>query len=300
MNLAPIALFVYNRLEYTQKTVVALKKNLLAKKSNLYIFSDYAKNEDDLKKVLLVRDFISKIKGFKNIRIIYRNKNYGLCKNILSGIDYIFKLYRKIIVLEDDIVTSRYFLQYMNKNLDIYELSKKVVSIHGYNYPINKRGLNNFFFILGADCWGWSTWKKKWKKYYIDNSNYLEKKILKQDRVKEFNFDNSYNFYKMLTDNKKIKKSWAINWYASTFIMNLLTLYPAKTLVKNIGLIGTNNNKSNINFNSTLDNKFRNFKMLEEAEDLYAKKRMKKFLSKCRFNEYKIKFLVYLNKHLAI
>jgi hypothetical protein len=289
MNPAPIALFVYNRLFYTKKTVFALKKNLLAKQSSLFIFSDYAKNSDDLKKVLLVRDFISKIKGFKNIRIIYRKENYGLYKNILFGIDYIFKLYGKIIVLEDDIVTSRYFLNYMNKNLEIYESSKKVVSIHGYNYPINKRGLNNFFFILGADCWGWSTWKKKWKKYYIDNSNYLEKKIFKSDRVKEFNFDNNYNFYKMLTDNKKIKKSWAINWYASTFIMNLLTLYPAKTLVKNIGLIGTNNSKSNINFNSTLDNKFRNFQKLEEVEDLYAKKRMKKFLRKCRFNEYKIK-----------
>jgi len=289
MNPAPIALFVYNRLFYTKKTVFALKKNLLAKQSSLFIFSDYAKNSDDLKKVLSVRDFISKIKGFKNIRIIYRKKNYGLYKNILSGIDYIFKLYDKIIVLEDDIVTSRYFLNYMNKNLEIYESSKKVVSIHGYNYPINKRGLNNFFFILGADCWGWSTWRKKWKKYYIDNSNYLEKKIFKSDRVKEFNFDNGYNFYKMLTDNKKIKKSWAINWYASTFVMNLLTLYPAKTLVKNIGLIGTNNSKSNINYNSTLDNKFRNFKKLEEVEDLYAKKRMKKFLRKCRFNEYKIK-----------
>ena len=205
MNPAPIALFVYNRLSYTKRTILALKKNLLAKKSNLFIFSDYAKNSVDLKKVLLVRNFISKLKGFKNIKIIFRKKNYGLCKNILSGINYVFRFYNKIIVLEDDIVTSRSFLNYMNRNLELYELSKNIVSIHGYNYPINIKGLDNFFFIKGADCWGWATWKKKWKKYFINNSSYLANKILRKKKIKEFNFDNTYNFYKMLIDNKKNK-----------------------------------------------------------------------------------------------
>jgi hypothetical protein len=183
MNPAPIALFVYNRLSYTKRTILALKKNLLAKKSNLFIFSDYAKNSVDLKKVLLVRDFISKLKGFENIKIIFRKKNYGLCKNILSGINYVFRFYNKIIVLEDDIVTSRSFLNYMNRNLELYELSKNIVSIHGYNYPINIKGLDNFFFIKGADCWGWATWKKKWKKYFVNNSSYLANKILQKKQI---------------------------------------------------------------------------------------------------------------------
>jgi hypothetical protein len=300
MNLAPIALFVYNRLEYTKKTIISLQRNPLSEYSKLYIFSDFGKNKDDLKKVLLVRNYLSKIKGFKSIKIILRKKNYGLRNNILSGINYIFKLYNTIIVIEDDIVTSKYFLNYMNQNLKIYEFSKKVISVHGYNYPINMKGLSNFFFIKGADCWGWSTWKKKWKKYYIDKSDYLAGKISKDKKIKEFNFNNSYDFYKMLTDNKKNKKSWAINWYASAFIKDLLTLYPKKTLVKNIGLVGTNSYNSSLNINSKIDNKFYKFKKLDEVENLQAKRMMRQFLKRMKLNERKIKIFSLLKFFLKL
>ena len=97
----------------------------------MYIFSDGAHTEKDNQSVNQVRDFISKIKGFQNIKIILRRKNFGLAKNIISGINLILKRYSKVIVLEDDLISNKYFLRYMNENLEYYKNSE-VASIHGY------------------------------------------------------------------------------------------------------------------------------------------------------------------------
>lgn len=291
MYYSPIVLFAYNRLGCIKKTIKALKKNHLSKNSVIYIFSDQAKNESDSKNVDLVRKFISTLSGFKKINIIYRKKNLGLATNITAGINYVLKFHKTAIILEDDIVVSKFFLNYMNKNLQIYEKQKNVISIHGYNYPIDSKYLDKFFFIKGADCWGWATWRNKWRKYFINNSKYLANIIKKKKLIKDFNFGNRYNFFKMLTDNISSNKSWAINWYASAFIKNMLTLYPKKTLVKNIGLVGTNSNqiRLNFNFNSSLDNKFHTFRKIKISEDMHAKIKMGEFLRKMKLNEYKIK-----------
>ena len=52
-ELAPIALFVYNRVEHTRETVEALKRNTLAKESDLFIFSDGPKTgqEENVQRV---------------------------------------------------------------------------------------------------------------------------------------------------------------------------------------------------------------------------------------------------------
>ena len=131
---------------------------------------------------------------------------------------------------------SPYFLNYMNEGLNLYASSEKVASIHGYMYPINfKKKVQDYFFIKGADCWGWGTWRRAWKKFDSSGSE-LKKRIDLKKNKKEFNFDNSHDYYQMLVNQINGKNnSWAIRWYASAFINNMLTLYPRKTLVKNNG-----------------------------------------------------------------
>ena len=117
---APIALFVYNRPDHTQQTIVSLQKNTLAKNSNLYIFSDGPKTEKDIPKVNEVRQFLKNINGFKSVTVIERKSNWGLAKSIIEGVSEIINLYERVIVLEDDIVTSNTFLSFMNGALNFY------------------------------------------------------------------------------------------------------------------------------------------------------------------------------------
>jgi hypothetical protein len=278
MVLAPIVLFVYSRLEHTKKTVEALKENSLAKKSDLIIFSDAPKNEKAKKSVEEVRKYIHSIKnGFKSIKIVERKENFGLANSIIDGVTKIVNKYDRIIVLEDDLVTSKYFLNFMNDSLQFYENESKVISISGYIYPIS--GLPQTFFLKGADCWGWATWKRGWRLFEKNG-----KKLLKQIETKklndEFDFNNSYPFTQMLKDQVEGKNnSWAVRWYASAFLKNKLTLYPGKSFVQNIGNDSSGvHNKSktswldvtlnespikisliNINEISSIRNKFSNF-----------------------------------------
>src|ERR1700761_2145465 len=74
---APIALFVYNRLDHTRRTVEALRANHLAAQSELFIFADAAKDESGAAAVAAVRKFIRAIDGFRSVTIRERERNLG-------------------------------------------------------------------------------------------------------------------------------------------------------------------------------------------------------------------------------
>lgn len=238
MNLAPIALFAYNRPWHFQKTIEALQGNELALESELFVFSDGQRDGFVDKNIKKVREYSRAIEGFKNIVIVERGKNFGLSKSIISGVSEIVDKYGKVIVLEDDLVTSPYFLTFMNETLEFYQDKERVISIHGYIYPVNKK-LPETFFIKGADCWGWATWKRGWDLFEKDGTILLEQ-LQANGQLKEFDFNNTWPYSQMLKDQIGGKNdSWAIRWYASAFLKNKLTLYPGRSLVVNIGTDGT-------------------------------------------------------------
>ena len=235
---SPIVLFAYNRINHIQQVIKALLRNEYASDSDLIIYSDASKNDNTVQEVQCVRQYLSTVSGFKSVKVIERLENFGLAKNIIDGVTSVINQYGKVIVLEDDLVVSPYFLKYMNEALDFYEKEEQVISIHGYIYPV-KQKLPETFFIKGADCWGWATWKRGWDLFCSDGK-YLLKEIEKRNLKKEFDFDNSYPYYRMLKYQIEGKNnSWAIRWYASAFLHNKLTLYPGRSLVNQIGMDGS-------------------------------------------------------------
>lgn len=245
MNLAPIVLFVYNRPDHTRQTVEALQKNELAEQSELFIYSDEAKNDDARGNVDEVREYIDTIEGFKKVTIIKREKNWGLADSIIDGVTKIVNEYGKIIVLEDDLVTSKYFLKFMNEALEFYEEEDKVWHISGWNYPIETDGLDDVFLWRAMNCWGWATWADRWQ-YFEKDTDKLISEFTKED-IKEFNLDGVEDFFGQVTANKENKiKTWAIYWYASIFQKDGLCLNPTKTFVENIGHDGSGVHCTNV------------------------------------------------------
>ena len=178
-NLAPIVLFVYNRPWHTKQTVEALQKNELSSESELFIYSDASKNKEAEEKVQEVREYIRTIDGFKKVTIIEREKNWGLANSIIDGVTKVVNEYGKIIVLEDDLVTSPYFLKFMNESLEFYKNEKKVWHISGWNYPIFKEQKCGTFLWKKMNCWGWSTWKDRWQYFEKNPENLLKNLIIK-------------------------------------------------------------------------------------------------------------------------
>lgn len=156
---APIALFAYARVDHLRQTVASLSQNHGARESDLIVFSDSAKSHDKQIAVDAVREYLLSITGFRSVTIHHRPYNFGLSKSIIEGVSQVLREHERVIVLEDDMVTSPYFLQYMNEALDYFANNEKVISIHGYVYPVED-SLPEAFFLPGADCWGWATWRR--------------------------------------------------------------------------------------------------------------------------------------------
>ena len=231
---APIVLFVYNRPAHTSRTVEALLKNELAGVSDLIIYSDAPTRPEAADAVREVREYIRSIAGFRSVSIVERETNFGLARSIIDGVTAIVNKYGRIIVLEDDMVTSPYYLAYMNEALEKYADDDRVVSIHGYVYPV-AQPLPEAFFLPGADCCGWATWSRGWA-CFNGKGQFLLDELNRRNLIRAFDFNGAYPFSKMLEGQiKGTNDSWAVRWYASTFLAGKLTLYPGRSLVHNIG-----------------------------------------------------------------
>ena len=244
VELAPIILFAYNRPWHTKKTVEALQKNSLASESELFIYSDAAKNETAEQAVKEVRKYIHSIDGFKTITVVEQDKNMGLADSIIDGVTSVVNRYGKVIVLEDDLVTSPHFLKFMNDALDFYQDKKKVWHISGWNYPISSDGLDDVFLWRAMNCWGWGTWSDRWQFFEKDTDSII-KNFSKED-IKSFNLDGAEDFFgQVIANDKQVIDTWAIFWYATIFLKKGLCLNPVKTFVDNIGIDGSGVNCRN-------------------------------------------------------
>lgn len=240
-QLSPIILFVYNRPIHTQKTITALKKNKLAMDSELFIYSDAARNELDVKTVDKVRELISSVSGFKQVTIIKQEKNKGLADSIIDGVTETVNKYGKVIVLEDDIITSEYFLKFMNDSLNFYQNNDLVYSISGCNYPIDLTDLNqDTYFLRIPLCWGWATWQNRWVNF---NKDITDAMSTTTNDINYINFENTHDYFsQILKNNSGDLNTWFIFWYLNSARNKKLTLFPKNTLVNNIGHDGSGQN----------------------------------------------------------
>lgn len=231
---APITLFVYSRPDHTRATIEALRANQLAQSSDLIIYADAARSAEKQAAVQEVRDILQTVDGFRSVTIHHRLHNYGLANSIIQGVTEVLENHDRIIVVEDDMVTSPYFLTYMNEALERFAEEEQVISIHGYVYPV-QQALPEAFFLRGADCWGWATWRRGWALFNPNGQELFEQ--LKQRRLlKAFDYNGRYGYSKMLEGQiQGLNDSWAVRWHASAFLADKLTLYPGRSLVHNIG-----------------------------------------------------------------
>jgi hypothetical protein len=236
--LAPIALFTYRRPIHLARTLEALRANPEAERTELFVFCDGAKDASAAASVAAVRRLLQENFGFATSHIINRESNYGLARNITEGVSEVLKTRDTVIVLEDDITVSPFFLRFMNEALGNYRGSPRVGSISAYCYPVTDP-VPETYFIRGADCWGWATWRDRWRAYNPDGPALL-RELEARNLCHAFDFDGAMGFVQMLKAQiAGLNDSWAVRWHASCFLRDMLILYPGRALAHNIGQDGT-------------------------------------------------------------
>lgn len=239
IDLAPVVLFVFNRPEQTQKTLLALSENKLASQTRLIVYSDGPRNQNDIENVDSVRNLLLSFEcSFLELKVISRKNNHGLCDNIIKGVTDTCNKYGKAIILEDDIVTTPKFLDFMNDSLKHYQSNKDVWQISAYSYSCFKNLANDKYLLPISNCWGWATWGDRWQKFERDPDK-LKSKFTKED-IYKFNLDGCYDYWQQVEANVSGKiRTWAVFWYSTIFVNDGLTLYSNKSFVNNIGLDGS-------------------------------------------------------------
>ena len=240
-TLSPIILFVYNRPDHVKKCISSLLTNKLAVDSDLYIYSDAAKDESSIQTVNQVRKYIHAIQGFKNITIVEREKNWGLAANIIDGVTTLTNKYGKVIVLEDDLVVAPHFLQFMNDALETYKDEPRVGHIQACDFTQDPT-LPDTFLIKWTGSWGWGTWERAWK-HFNPNGKELLTELEQRKLTYTFDFNGKYGFTRMLRRQIEGKNnSWAIRWNASLFLKDILSLNAGHSLIQNEGFDGSGTN----------------------------------------------------------
>ena len=248
ITLAPIALFCYKRLDTLKQTIEALQLNKLASESELYIFSDGPKKVADQLVITEIRSYLKTITGFKNATVIESITNKGLAAAIISGVTEIINKHGKVIVMEDDLVTSKNFLNYMNKGLNYYEDNQKIFSICGFSIPIKGVKKDSIYFTQRADSCGWGTWKDRWNIIDWDVKDYPAF-MKNRSAQKTFNRMGS-DMTGLLTKQREGKiNSWAIRWCYHQFKYDLFSVHPVVSKLKNIGFASPDATHTKESFN---------------------------------------------------
>jgi len=252
-NFSPVIIFTYNRLDSLTQTVNYLSKNIDKEYTDIIIFSDYWKTEKDKKNVINVRNYLHTISEFKSINIIERKENYGLAKNIIEGVTEIINQYEKVIVLEDDLVTSSNFISYMNQALDFYENNNNIFAISGYTgkLPSLKNLEKDVYLSYRPSSWGWATWKDQWANIDWDVKDFSEF-ITDRKKIKKFN-RGGIDMARMLKHCMQGKNhSWAIRWSYAMSKQDKYCVYPSVSKVQNIGFGEDATNCKGVNIYQTI------------------------------------------------
>lgn len=234
-NLAPVAIFVYNRLENTKGVIEALQKNYLAKDTDVFVFSDGPKTEKNKKSVESVRGYLKTVTGFKSFTLIERKENYYIEKNIIEGVTEIVNKFGKIIVLEDDGVSAKNFLTFMNDALDFYQDKERVMHIATFTFiKMPKDFRKTFFWSYSENTGGgWGTWKRAWDKFVWFKNEQEALSVLTEEQKNRIQLG---GIMKSLGFLKLNPIPWDICWNLAINRNDGLSVNSPRALIKNNGL----------------------------------------------------------------
>jgi len=239
---SPVAIFVYNRVDNTRATLRALLANTLAPQTDVFVFSDGGKDEQSWKQVNAVRrllrevaEEVAQIHGFQSFSVVERKENIYLERNITEGIAEVLSQHETVIVLEDDIVTSPYYLQYMNEAFALYRDVPQVMHVAGFtNLKLSQSEWGDFYFTPHMSGWGWGTWRDRWNQHFRHYQT--EAEALEGMTSADMDAMQYGGVFPCLKSLKKNPIPWDICWEIAIYKAHGLCLTPAQTMVRNIGL----------------------------------------------------------------
>lgn len=236
---APIALFIFNRPAHTQRVIESLQACKGFAESPVYVFADGPRRPEEAPIIRETRAVARSLLGDHAI-FFERDSNLGVDSSVINGVTQLCGQYGKVVVVEDDLVVSTKFLEFLNMGLELYQDETRVMQIVGNMFDVPQlHEHRQAIFLPMTNSSGWATWKRAWDQFDPTATGWRQR--LADDRERRrFDLDGHYKFRDMLSHQMRRRvPAWDIRWYYSVFARGGLVLYPPRTLVFNIGFDGT-------------------------------------------------------------
>ena len=241
---SPIIFFAFNRPEHTLRSLKALQANPLADRSLLYIYCDGPRpgeTTEGVERIEQVRRIAASDQWCGEVVLEFRETNFGLGKGLPAGISEVLESQDRIIVVEDDVVVSPGFLEYMNAALDLYADDERVMHVSAFTSRVEMPADHSetTYFYNHTTCWGWGTWRRAWRHFTQDGAR-LMREIDASGRRGYINLDNGHEYYwalKYLDEGRS--QDWNCYWHVVVSLRGGHCLHPVKSLTDNIGFDGS-------------------------------------------------------------
>lgn len=263
---SPIIIFCYNRSTHLCRLIESIKKNKNYKMHTYYFFVDGPKEEQDLAKIENVLTVIDSFLYVKK-NIVVREKNLGLSKNIICGLNYIFKKNLTAIILEDDLEINKCTINFLNSALK-EKYKDKVMSVSAFSFVNNLNKLKNIpLFLTYRHCsWAWATWSHVWNNISW-NLNDFDKYFSSFNSINQFERGGKDLYYLLKAQKYSLINSWAVRFNFHCHKNKGLSLNPRYSMVLNRGNdgSGTHQRRAFFNYKYRLNKYCPNLKKIKEA-----------------------------------
>ena len=251
-----IGVFCYKRATKLNLCIEALLKNPECKDLEIVFFSDGYKSDKDKPGVLQVRDFIDNLKGFKKIHKHYRSVNVSTGPNFREGLKFLSENFEQFIVVEDDLIVSPNYINFLMDGLTFYKEDKSVFCITAYVYPIKPGNYEYDTIVYKRFCsYGWAGWGNRFESVIWEHDE-LQRLMDNSPGFKRRLNAEGYDLVRMLK--KQIKgtiSTWDVQLQVHVAENRLKVIFPVLSKVNNIGFDEESTNTFGIDYLKTpLDN----------------------------------------------
>lgn len=233
MNLeVPAILFAFNRPDKLR----ALWSRLADQGVKMaYLYCDAARGEQDEE----LCEATQKVARNLPVELRIRPHNYGLSKNLISGISEVLSQHPSAMVFEDDVHPKAGCIDYLNMALDTYGSRQQIFSVGCYRRSLDVP-TTNVFLSPRFNCWGWATWANRWERIQesLKNWELPFPAFYKLSEAGGYDIVQRWRAYEM--KNKPL--TWDTVVALHCLQQGWMQVQPSDVMIENVGFDGTGTN----------------------------------------------------------
>jgi hypothetical protein len=233
----PVLLVVFNRPETTRTAFAAIRA---ARPERLYVAADGPRPDraGETERCAEVRRIATAVDWPCEVHTLFRDRNLGCKIGVSSGIDWFFANEEAGIILEDDIVPHASFFPYCEALLERYRDDTSVAMISGCSLIGDRHGSDaSYVFSRYLHVWGWASWRRAWDHYDLGMKVWPSARA-RQRLAKVLDGRRGAIAYWSDVFDRMARgeiDTWDYQWVFSSWIQDMVAIFPAATLVENIG-----------------------------------------------------------------